>query len=72
METVAKFRCPRGRRLQARPGRAITAKWALSSTVGNSRQVEISAKASAPRMKKICNGVHPSACNTRSESAVYE
>ena len=42
------------------PGRAMTTKCAPSSTAGNSRHVEISANASAPRMKKICNGVQPS------------
>ena len=42
------------------PGRAITTKFAASSTAGNSRHVAISANASLPRMKKICDGRHPS------------
>ena len=41
------------------PGRAITTKCAASSTAGNSRHVAISANASAPRMKKSCDGCQP-------------
>ena len=39
---------------------------------GKSRQVAISANASAPRMKKICDGCQPSACSAASVSIVYD
>ena len=42
------------------PARPTTAKCAASSTPGNSCHVAMSANASAPMMKKICDGRQPS------------
>src|SRR5690554_2819182 len=54
------------------PGLVMTTKCAASRMSGKRYQLAISANASAPVMKKICEGLRPSACRAVSVSQVYD